>query len=519
MVASWMWIVGGSAAVLGGAGYAAWRALRPRDTGQSGDLRLHRVADGVFLFRAYFSNAVVFELAERVVLVDALTSPFVAAMMKAAIAERLNKPVTHLIYTHFHGDHVGGSAVFEGAEVIATERTARYLVERDAERRAYVEAFGLIPGDFPGALPPTRTFSGELVLELDGERLEVRELGAVETDDACVVWWPARRALACGDGISTVGYPFLGAPVADEGLHNDGQWVAFFDRVRQLDPALILPGHGVPLVGADAISDRLLLLSRLMLDILRVVREELRHTDDVEEIVRRGLPRLARYEGRADLKQNVTTQRFAIYRAYNSLRPERVGLGWWEELRRPALVEPTRAELDAVSLDGEGQEAMLARAAAAAVGDARVLLLRWLELHPEDAVAWGVLAERMFGHIVEVGSIVDGSDYFRAARRAAERALTLDPDEPRGLLVLGSLEVWSAIILGQSPDGGVRRIERALATGRLDDRLAQRAAFFVGKAHQFALREVDSDRWLKRALPPWARPVFRLVRPLLRSIP
>ena len=56
------------------------------------------------------------------------------------------------------------------------------------------------------------------------KELHLLRLGACETTDACVVYWPRRGVLATGDGVSTVGYPYLGAPIADEGLTADGAW-------------------------------------------------------------------------------------------------------------------------------------------------------------------------------------------------------------------------------------------------------------------------------------------------------
>ncbi|MCA9528216.1 MAG: MBL fold metallo-hydrolase, partial [Myxococcales bacterium] len=255
---------------------ALWWVGRPRGVGQSGDLRLHPVAPDVWMFRGYFSNAFALILPQRVVLVDALISPETATLFRDALARVTDRPVTHLIWTHYNGDHVGGSSVFAGpgVEIICTAETARLVVERDDERRAYVEAFGLIAHDFPAVPAPTRTFTDALTLSLDGETLALRQLGAVETSDACVVWWPARRVVAVGDGVATAGYPYTGAPVADEGLRDDGAWIGFLQRVEDLGPTVLLPGHGPVLHGAEAIGRRLGLLRALMADVIAAAKAE-----------------------------------------------------------------------------------------------------------------------------------------------------------------------------------------------------------------------------------------------------
>lgn len=54
-----------------------------------------------------------FIIAERsVILVDTLDTDAQAAMLAAAIAERTDKPVKTIIYTHSHPDHTGGAGFF-----------------------------------------------------------------------------------------------------------------------------------------------------------------------------------------------------------------------------------------------------------------------------------------------------------------------------------------------------------------------------------------------------------------------
>lgn len=463
-------------------GILAWVG-RPRGSGQSGDLRLHAVARDVFIFRGYFSNAVVFVLPERVVLVDTLISPETAELLKAAVARVTPKPITHVILTHYNGDHVGGTTAFPDAELICTEATARLVVERDDERRVYVEAFGLIAHAFPPVATPTRTFSGELMLELDGEVLEIRQLGAVETEDACVVWWPSRRVIAVGDGVSTAGYPYLGAPVVDEGLRDDGQWIGFLAQVQALAPDVLLAGHGPALVGRDRIAARLTLLQQLMTDVMRVAKEERALGGGVDEIVARAELRLTRYARHPELGQNVATQRFAVLRALNSLDPNRRGHGWWWDLRAPLLDATERA---------------------------------WTT---DDPAAWGARAEAMLGAVSRCTSVVDGADYFREAGRCARAALEVEASQPGGLVVLGILEVWSAVLLGQPMQRGRALLEQALAGGRLTPMQRRKVMFFMGKSWQYSLDDVQADAYLRQALPRWLRPAWPLLRPRLRSVP
>ena len=125
--------VGLAAAALGGAAF--WSARPPRKR-TSGDLRLHRLADGVFMYRGFFSNSAIVGNANATLLVDTQVAPKAARRLRASVNTALKAPITHVVNTHYHGDHSGGNAEFADAEIIASEETARFIVERDWERVA-----------------------------------------------------------------------------------------------------------------------------------------------------------------------------------------------------------------------------------------------------------------------------------------------------------------------------------------------------------------------------------------------
>jgi glyoxylase-like metal-dependent hydrolase (beta-lactamase superfamily II) len=512
---------------------------------QGGDLRLHAVARDVFLYRGYFSNSAVLLLPRSVLVVDTQVTPRAAQPLLAQLRALTDRPVRMVFNTHHHGDHVGGNAAFAGAEIIASGHTARFMVERADERLEYARTFGLEVEDVPPPVPPARTFDERLDLVVDGERLQLFRAGPVETPDAAVLWWPARRVLATGDAVATAGYPYLGVPFLDEGLRDDGGWVGHLARLRALAPRVVLPGHGPALVGRRRIGERLDLLSALMRDLLAATRAELALTAggvvelaarierrlpsaarDLEDLVARIDRRLARYARRRDLEQSVATQRFAIYRALNSCLPGRQGRGWWHDLRPSALAVASTAEAE-VELAGWSAPDAVPDTRLKELADlgrrdlAIAAMALWLERHPTagSAAAYGLLSELYFDGAAELPSKIDASEYIRGAARAAKTALALDPEAPLALLNLGTIEILSALIAGQDPARGAARIETALASSALDRRQRRRGRFALAKAHQAAFRPAEADRQLRKLLPVWARPFFPLLRTRLRSLP
>jgi cyclase len=140
-----------------------------------------------------------------------------------------------VVLSHWHLDHIAGTAAFAGCEVIASERTAE-LLERF---RLAIEA-----GTHEGApaidplIMPTRTFTDRLPLTLGDVRLELIHTN-VHSDDATVIWLPERRLLLCGD---TMEDPIT---YVDEPEAFDAH-LAGLARLRELEPRRILPSHGDP---------------------------------------------------------------------------------------------------------------------------------------------------------------------------------------------------------------------------------------------------------------------------------
>jgi mRNA degradation ribonuclease J1/J2 len=91
-----------------------------------------------------------------VVVVDA--PPSYAALIPRAIAEVTDKPITHIIYSHSHADHIGGAGGFGGRPIIIAHEETRKLLARDND---------------PNRPLPTVTFGDTYTLKISGETLEL----------------------------------------------------------------------------------------------------------------------------------------------------------------------------------------------------------------------------------------------------------------------------------------------------------------------------------------------------------
>jgi cyclase len=117
-----------------------------------------------------------------------------AEFIRAELGRRGAERFT-VVLSHWHLDHVAGTAAFADCEIVANERTAEHLsAQRDAIEGGTLEG----PPAIAPLVLPTRTFSGRAVLSVGDTTVELIEAN-IHSDDATVPWLPERRLLLCAD--------------------------------------------------------------------------------------------------------------------------------------------------------------------------------------------------------------------------------------------------------------------------------------------------------------------------------
>ncbi|MEN9419493.1 MAG: hypothetical protein RI988_3113 [Pseudomonadota bacterium] len=192
--------------------------------------------------RNFVSNAGFVVTATGVVLIDALGSPELARELQAEVARVTGgKPVTHVIVTHYHADHIYGLQVFRdaGATVIAHRDARLYLNSDTAQARLQASREELFPwvDEATRLVPADRWLEGPTTLVVGGVRLELLPVGPAHTPEDLAVWVPALRTLFAGDLVFRGRVPFVGQA-------DSAHWLEGLDTVLALAPAVIVPGHG-----------------------------------------------------------------------------------------------------------------------------------------------------------------------------------------------------------------------------------------------------------------------------------
>jgi cyclase len=191
-----------------------------------------------------------------------------ARMLRALEPLTADAPIERVVNTHSDGDHWWGNSEIPDAEIIATDAAAALMAEQSpAEiRRFGALATGLgragrlpVPyprrgdlatvGSYVGGLlepfdfgsveliRPTRTFSGELELDVGGREVRLLELGPAHTPGDLVVWLPAEKLVFAADLLFIGVTPIMWAGPAE-------RWVAALERLLELGIERFVPGHG-----------------------------------------------------------------------------------------------------------------------------------------------------------------------------------------------------------------------------------------------------------------------------------
>jgi glyoxylase-like metal-dependent hydrolase (beta-lactamase superfamily II) len=173
-----------------------------------------------------------------VVAIDAGTSPDRVRAAMADLGLKDHAPVSHLILTHAHFDHAGGTAAVRGpdTQVIAA---AGFPAEADRLRRWNLP-FRYFTGT--GARPaldvkPDRLISERTSLVVGDTEFVLIPVRGGETSDALMVHLPASGLLFTGDALM----PYLGVPFTAEGSPEG--LLETLRYIRELAPRQLIAGH------------------------------------------------------------------------------------------------------------------------------------------------------------------------------------------------------------------------------------------------------------------------------------
>jgi glyoxylase-like metal-dependent hydrolase (beta-lactamase superfamily II) len=154
----------------------------------SGGLAVEEIGDRLFLVTDGDYQAMVADTADGIVAFDApWGEEYLAAIRRVSPA-----PVTQVVYSHSHYDHIGGAGHL-GAQVVVAHQATGEILSRHADHRRPV---------------PTMTFDREMTLDAGRHRIELRYHGPNHQDGNIFIYLPRQRVLMLVDVVVPGWVPF-----------------------------------------------------------------------------------------------------------------------------------------------------------------------------------------------------------------------------------------------------------------------------------------------------------------------
>jgi cyclase len=167
------------------------------------------------------------------------------------IKEITPKPITTIINTHTHGDHVSGNVEFPtNVEIVVQQNTKANMEEMRG-------ATGVTPNNPPtnifkqnnGRGMPTRTFKDRMTIGTGADRIDLYYFGRGHTNGDAFVVFPALRLMHAGDIFSGKNIPLLDANNGGSGMQIGETLAKAAKDIKNIDT--IITGHSTTMTVAD----------------------------------------------------------------------------------------------------------------------------------------------------------------------------------------------------------------------------------------------------------------------------
>lgn len=210
------------------------------------------VGDGLWAFTAEGDpNSGVIIGDESVMIVEAQATPRLANKVIEKVREVTDKPISHVVMTHYHAVRVLGASAFNADQIIMGEDARAMVVERGQED--WDSEFQRFPRLFeghesiPGLTWPTTTFSEDMTVYLGNRQINLMHLGRAHTAGDIVIHVPDQNVMFTGDIVE-----YHSACYCGDG--HFGEWGDTLNNIKSFDVDAIAPGRGDALIGKDMVN-------------------------------------------------------------------------------------------------------------------------------------------------------------------------------------------------------------------------------------------------------------------------
>ncbi len=216
-----------------------------------------------------------------VLVVDAQATPALAEQVIARIRSVTDKPIRHVVLTHYHAVRVLGASAYAGAEIIASDVTRELIAERgqqdmDSEIGRFPRLFRGREG-IPGLTWPQVTFHKRMTLWMGRREVQIIHIGRSHTAGDTVVWLPQDRVLFAGDTVE-----YGAAPYCGDAHFTD--WPTTLAAVQALGAERMVPGRGRSLMSRAEVEEAIAGTAAFTSDLFAIARRGVARGAPLKEV-------------------------------------------------------------------------------------------------------------------------------------------------------------------------------------------------------------------------------------------
>lgn len=196
------------------------------------------------------------------VMVDTGMDPQKTKILREFAEEKTGKKFRYLIITHHHGDHTFGTKIFKDCDIISSKSTMEILSEK-------------IQGVYKDKeiVLPNITFEGKYKIKDGSREIIIRETNG-HTRGSSFVYLPEESVIITGDILFANMFPFAGDPSVDP-----YQWIEAFQKIIDLKPKIVIPGHGHISSISEVVKGQ-----KLIENMLKYIEDKIEQNKTIDEI-------------------------------------------------------------------------------------------------------------------------------------------------------------------------------------------------------------------------------------------
>jgi glyoxylase-like metal-dependent hydrolase (beta-lactamase superfamily II) len=188
---------------------------------------------------------------ESVMIIEAQATPRLANKVIEKVRSVTDKPISHVVLTHYHAVRVLGASAFNADQIIMSDAARGMVAERgqedwDSEFQRFPRLFEGYES-IPGLTWPTTTFSESMSVYLGKRRVDLMHLGRAHTAGDIVAHVADQNVMFTGDIVE-----YHSACYCGDGYF--GEWGGTLDAIKWFDVDAIAPGRGDALVGSEMVN-------------------------------------------------------------------------------------------------------------------------------------------------------------------------------------------------------------------------------------------------------------------------